>query len=298
VTSILLALALAAGSEEPRVLAGHTEAVLAVAFSPDGKLVASGSFDRSIRVHDAASGMSQKVLKGHAGPVVAVAFSPDATKIASASIDGHLKLWDLETSKELADYASPAELGGVAIVQGGKGVFITDLLGNGTMLAWDGAKLTAGKSVPARTVEVSRDGKWLVCGTKDDTIQLYDATTLARGKVINTKGHSPYPAASPEGDVVVSRNGHENDVKLWSLATQKPLGALAGHAKGVTSLTFGADGKTVWSGSEDHTVRQWDLKTKKQLRSIDTKAVPFLTASRDGKQLAIADGPMVKVYAL
>jgi uncharacterized protein with WD repeat len=80
-------------------LSGHTDAVLSLAFSPDGKRLASASRDRSVKVWDLATRHTVQTLRGHAGPVNQVAFSPDGQRVVSASDDGTVRVWDLENGR-------------------------------------------------------------------------------------------------------------------------------------------------------------------------------------------------------
>ena len=86
--------------QETLTLKGHTSAVISVAFSPDGKRLASGSDDRTVKVWDAATGQETLTLKGHTGSVRSVAFSPDGKRLASASDDRTVKVWDAATGQE------------------------------------------------------------------------------------------------------------------------------------------------------------------------------------------------------
>src|SRR3954454_9249851 len=86
-------------AHQPNLLAtlqGHTEGVTSVAFSPDGKMLASGSNDETIKLWDVQAGKEHATLKGHTNEVTSVAFSPDGKTLASASLDGTVRLWDVQ----------------------------------------------------------------------------------------------------------------------------------------------------------------------------------------------------------
>ena len=98
---VLLALLLVGiagcGGQETLTLKGHSGGVNSVSFSPDGKRIASGSFDRTVKVWDAQTGQETLTLKGHTGYVSSVSFSPDGKRIVSGSWDNTLKVWDISS---------------------------------------------------------------------------------------------------------------------------------------------------------------------------------------------------------
>src|SRR3981189_2457955 len=109
VTLLILALTssmlLWTSTHERAILKGHTAALTVVAYSPDGKYLATGSLDRTARVWDAATGKELAALVGHTAPLEGVAFSPDGKTLATGSYDNLVKLWDWSTGKELTTFA-------------------------------------------------------------------------------------------------------------------------------------------------------------------------------------------------
>jgi len=111
--SCVIALSGSARSAEPvrelATLKGHTAPLRSAVFSPDGRIIASGSDDKTIKIWEAAAGKELATLKGHTGDIFSVVFSPDGRTLASGSWDTTIKLWDLTTGKELASIPGQKE---------------------------------------------------------------------------------------------------------------------------------------------------------------------------------------------
>jgi len=275
-----------------QVLNAHTRDVNSVRFSPDGKLLASGSDDNTVRLWDPATGTCHSTLKGHSGWVHSVAFSPDGKLLASGSKDNTVKLWDPATGTCLSTLKGHSDrVRSVAFSPDGK------LLASGaddkTVRLWDPATGTCRSTLEGHSgwvfsVVFSPDGKLLTSGSKDNTVKLWDPAT---GTCHNTlEGHSGAifsVAFSPDGKLLAS-GSKDNTVKLWVPAMGTCHGTLKGHSDWVRSVAFAPDGKLLASGADDKTVRLWDPATATCRSTLEghSGVVTSVTFSPDGELLA------------
>jgi parallel beta-helix repeat protein len=248
--------------EHIRTLSGHTSYVLSVAFSPDGKVLASGCYDNTIKLWDVATGTLLRTLAGHISWVLSVAFSPDGKILASGSYQ-EIKLWDVATGTLLRTLQGhTGDVESVAFSPDGK------ILASGswdkTIKLWDVAKGTEIRTLTGHTSSVysvafSPDGKILASGSLDNTIKLWDVAT---GTLLRTfKGHTYYVysvAFSPDGKILAS-GSWDNTIKLWDVATGRELRTLAGHTDRVRSVAFSPDGKVLASGAGGGEILIWDV---------------------------------------
>jgi RNA polymerase sigma factor (sigma-70 family) len=231
------------------ILCGHTGRVFSVAFSPDGKTLASGSEDGTSKLWEVATGKDRATLKGHTQAVYSVAFSPDCKTLASASMDGTIKLWEVATGKELATLK--------------------------------------GHTNQVVSVAFSPDGKTLASGSWDKTIMLWDVATGKEQATLN--GHTSYVysvAFSPDGKTLASGSA-DKTIELWDVATGKEQATLNGHTNNVYSVAFSPDSKTLASASKDGTIKFWEVATgKEQVTLKDSGWCWSVVFSPDGKTLA------------
>jgi len=279
------------GRERNR-LETHSDAVVSVSLSPDGKTLASGSLDNTIKLWDVTTGKEIRTLKGHSKAVVSVSLSPDGKTLASGSYDKTIKLWDVTTGKEIRTIKGHSKsVRSVSFSPDGK--TLASGSWDNTIKLWD---VTTGKEIRTikghssgvLSVSFSPDGKTLASGSEDKTIKLWDVTT---GKEIRSlKGHSSGVLSvsfSPDGKTLAS-GSQDKTIKLWDVTTGKEIRTIKGHSSGVWSVSFSPDGKTLASGSEDKTIKLWDVTTGKEIRTIKghSSGVLSVSFSPDGKTLA------------
>ena len=295
---------------------GHTDGVMVVAFSPDGKRALSGGVcygdrDPTLRLWDVATGKELLKLEGHTEGVYGLAFLPVGKQAVSGSHDGTVRLWDLETGKELKRY------------EGHEGtVYGLDVSGDGkllltggedkTMRLWD---LEAGKEVrrfeghegKVRAVAFSADGKQAVsgCVLGDPNLRVWDVKTgtevskypvqtegivrpgpfggFGIGKFLGETEGIASVAFSPDGKLVLA-GCMDNVLRVFELSTGKER-KLEGHTQQLHGAVFTPDGKRILSASYDQTVRLWDVESGKEVCRFfgHTNWVWGVAVSPDGK---------------
>jgi WD40 repeat protein/serine/threonine protein kinase len=277
---------------EVHTLMGHAAWVSSVAFSPDGRRIASGDWVGTVKVWDVGSGQEILTLKGHTRGVNSVAFSPDGRRIASGGADNTVKVWDAGSGKEtltLKGHTNPVSSvafspDGGRIVSGGE---------DNTVRVWDTATGQETLSLKGHTrrvwsVAFSPDGRRIASGSEDRTVKVWDA---GRGQEpLSLKGHtwSVFSVAfSPDGRRLAS-GSQDSTVKVWDAASGQETLSLKGHTGELRSVAFSPDGRRIASGSEDRTVKVWDASSGQETLSLKghTGLVSSVAFSPDGRRLA------------
>ncbi len=285
----------ASGKEVARLEEGNEESnATAVAFSPDGHLLAVANADGIVRLWQAGARKLVRRLEGHRRwDTVRVAFSPDGQRLASADGDRVLRVWDVSSGKEVRRWrwASTQPIDSLAFSPDGRtlaaggGTSQNDLR-EFTLRTWD---VATGKEVrlvaqtdrsPVTSLAFSRDGRILVTSHGDDTIRLWELSTGQERLRIKHPNHVTAIALAPDGKLLASTNGgwsasrgpHDpgNEgwevIRLWDALTGKEVHRFEGHRARAAALAFSPDGTRLASCSFDTTALLWDVQAvrKKQ----------------------------------
>jgi WD40 repeat protein/class 3 adenylate cyclase len=256
-----------------RTLRGHTGWIGRIAWSPDGRMLASPSEDGTIRLWDTETGECVRTLKGHTNSVISVAFQPSGRILASASDDRTIKLW--ETASGGAIRTIEGHSGSVkSVAFKAPGHVLASASVDTTVKLWESS---TGRLV--RTLEGHRNwvnvvafdpsGRTLASASNDETARVWDSATGILLRILDGHSQAVFDMAfSPEVTILASA-GADRTIKLWEPATGKLLRTLEGHANEVFSVDFLFDGRLIASKGYDNTVHLWNAQTGEALITLE-----------------------------
>ncbi len=298
------------------ILNDHKDWVKSVAFSPDGRWLASSSISNTIQVWNMNDlSASPCALSGNGPVVLSVAFSPDGRWLASGSVEGIVQVWDMESVEKDVNDAAPRVLSGnglevwsVAFSPDGR--WLASSGEDGTVHVWDIEsvekdvndaipRVLSGHEDVVKSVAFSPNGRWLASGSRDDTVRVWDMNNLsAPPHVLN--GHEDQVMSvtfSSDGRWLASGSGDQM-VRVWDMNNLwVPPHVLNGHESMVMSVAFSPDGWWLASGSDDRTVRLWDISAliNTNMESIESKepsnAMPHVLNGHEDEVTSVAFSP-------
>ncbi|MBD2520655.1 trypsin-like peptidase domain-containing protein [Nostoc sp. FACHB-973] len=286
-------------------LSGLEGLVRSIAISPDGKTLASGSDDKTIKIWNIATGQEIRTLNGHSDSVISVAISPDGKTLVSGSSDKTIKIWNIATGQEIRTLNGHSKLvWSVAISP--DGITLASGSNDNTIKIWNIAtgqeiRTLNSKSVPAWSVAFSPDGRSLASANPDKTIKIWNIATGQETRTFN--GHY-----FPVNSVTFSRDGktlasgsYDETIKIWNIITGQEIRTLKGHSGMVLSVAISPDGRTLASGSADETIKIWNVVTGQEIRILNghSDSVSSVAFSPDGKTLASGSSDAtIKIWRL
>jgi len=226
-------------------LGKHSNMINAVAVTPDGSKVISGSSDNTVKIWDLANDQQLHSSSGHSSRIEVVTITPDGSRVVSGSDDGTIKVWDLTNRQELYTLS---EHSGQIMFTPDSSQMVSSLKNDGTIKVWD---LASGRELHTlsrhfgyiETIIITPNGSWVVSGSYDNTL------------------------------------------KVWNLASGQELHTLRGHSSFVTMATLTHDGSRVVSASLDSTFKVWDLASGKELHSFSGFNVYEAAMTPDGSRV-------------
>jgi uncharacterized protein with WD repeat len=292
---------------------GHSDYVSAVAWSPDGKRIASASGDHTVQVWDAANGGHVLTYRGHSSDVTSLAWSPDRKNIVSGSVDKTVQVWNATSGNQIYTYNGQSDaVFDVAWSPNGKR--IASASNDGSVQIWDaftGMHVISHLSplniklirAPWNAVAWSPDSKYIAIGGVGDAIVLDSTTGNIKGYYGHHGGSIHSLSWSPDGAyLAIGRD--DTTVQVWNVATTVNVYTYMGHNSDVFTVAWSPDGKRVASGSGDGLVQVWDALTGDHVYTYrghadyypghltSGKAVNAVAWSPDGKRIASGSDDM------
>lgn len=286
---------------------GHSSRVTALAWSPDSKQFASASYDKTIRIWDAANGNPLFTYRGHAARVNALAWSPDGRRLVSASDDYTAQIWDVTTGNQVFTYRGHA-VQVTAVAWSPDGHYLASGDEDKIVQIW---QMTSNRPLSTQTEHTTRinalawspDSKRLASASNDKTIRVWDPLKAYRSSFFmnllspsrghlaysNHRGHVNALAWSPDGRYIAS-GGNDKTIQVWSTLTGQRSFIYRNRSAGVNTVAWSPDNHSIVFGSNDRTAQVWDVQVRKPLATYlgHTNYVTSVAWSPDGSRIASA----------
>jgi WD40 repeat protein len=283
--------------------------VFSVAFSPDGKMLASANNDGSIQLWDVAAHREiTPSLKGDTSGVFCLAFCPNKSGLlASGGADKTVRLWDV-ASRHATTLSCTDEVKSLAFSPNGH--YLATGCNDGMLTVWDVAshstiaqhkyyETNTGKIDAVYSVTFSPDGRWLVAGCSAGELKLLEAPFVhAMDLPILSPGNSIFSTAFFPDSRTLALGRKDGKMEIWDVVAKRRTGTFEGHKDIVDGLTFSPDGKYLATGSWDNAVCLWDVAKRKAVHTFigHTDRVTCVVFSPDGNTLASCANNEIKIW--
>ncbi|MEO1431168.1 MAG: caspase family protein [Cyanobacteria bacterium J06633_8] len=261
------------GVKERNRLEGHTGSIYNLGFSPDGKILASASLDKTIKLWNVETGKEiLPRLKKHKRKVYNVVFNPqNSQQLASSSADGTIRLWNLVNREYQELTGHQGEVYSLSFSNDGKTLVSSSL--DKTIKLWNvetGKQISTliGHKSKVHSIDFNpQDNTQLVSGSADGTVQLWNLET-GESKILSKRNYNVLTVHfSPDGKKLAS-GSIDGTVHIWNLETNQEFNTRSKHKNSVNSVIFNLDSTTLASGSSDNTIKLWDVATGREITTI------------------------------